>query len=171
MTSWHYQCLAGPGGEPKCSPPLPPYSSLFQSTRASFFITESPIVLRDSTIGMTLYKPLAYCDESHRHPPAANNYAIAHIRTAALLGTPSKTLLSGTPELVRGLGRFLPCCYSGLPVVSFLKAAKPIERPQHFNELTFHWILPNRTYRQSLNPPFHPRRETFVGSERHKSQY
>jgi hypothetical protein len=43
------------------------------------------------------------------------NYIVTHqwqrtmplpIRTAVLLGTPSKTLLSGTPELVRGLRQF-----------------------------------------------------------------
>jgi hypothetical protein len=58
---------------------------------------------------MSLYKLLVYYDELHRHPPAADNCAIAHLRTAALLGTPSKKLLSGTPELVRGLRQILSC--------------------------------------------------------------
>ncbi|KAN0072419.1 hypothetical protein V8E54_009348 [Elaphomyces granulatus] len=36
------------------------------------------------------------------------------IRTAALLGTPSKTLLSGTPEFVRAEGNFVSHCRSWL---------------------------------------------------------
>jgi hypothetical protein len=35
------------------------------------------------------------------------------IRTVALLGTPSKTVLSGTPELVRGLRQFYLAADSG----------------------------------------------------------
>ena len=45
-------------------------------------------------------------DEPHRYPRQQQKTMPLPIRTAALLGTPSKTLLSGTPEFVRGSRQF-----------------------------------------------------------------
>jgi hypothetical protein len=51
---------------------------------------------------------------------------------------PSKTLLSGTPELVRGLRQFVLLLILALPVESFLEAARPIGSLQYFKESTLH---------------------------------
>jgi len=50
---------------------------------------------------------LAYYDGQHFHLRQLQKTLPLPIRTAALLGTPSKTLHSGTPELVRGLRQFV----------------------------------------------------------------
>jgi hypothetical protein len=58
--------------------------------------------------------PTSNHDEPHSHPHQQQITKPLPIRTAALLGTPSKTVLSGTPELVRGLRQIYLTANAGL---------------------------------------------------------
>ena len=75
---------------------------------------------------------LTYYDKLRSRPRQQQITKPLPIRTTALLGTPSKTVLSGTPELVRGLRQFYLATDSGCRHSS-------TNAPLCFSEDLFYW--------------------------------